>query len=142
MFRKLDQAISSKDVSQIKNIQIERLQYYYVSIIASIIFSIIALLCALRSLRITEYSYVLIDSYVNGPKLQEVVDDLMMPDNDNALDSLIYSYVASIKINSFQNGLNAGYVSRSHTALFIAIIFIGIAVGLVAIPYIIKIFNY
>jgi hypothetical protein len=123
-------------------IQIEWLQYYYVTILVSIVLSIIALLYALHSLRITKYCYVLIDSYVNGPKLQEVVDDFMMPDNDHGLDDLIYSYVAAIKINSFQNDLNAGYVSRSQTFLLTAIIFIGIAVGLVAFPYILKIFNH
>ena len=109
-------------------IQMVWLQYFYVLVLASIILSIIALLYALRSLRIIEYSYVLVDSYVNGPKLQ-VVDALMVPDNDSALDNLIYSYVASIKINSFQNGRNADYISRSQISLFIAIISIGVAIG-------------
>lgn len=114
--------------------------YYYIPILLSIILSIIALLCALRSLRITEYSYVLIDNQVNGPKLQDVVDQLMRLDNDSRLERLIDSYVASIKINSFQNQRNAGYISVSQTLLFVAILSIGVTIALVVIPFILKIF--
>jgi hypothetical protein len=117
-------------------IQVEWLNYCYLLTFISIIFSIIALACSLHSLRIREYSFVMSEN-----NLEDIVDKLKTLRIGECLDRLIDSYMFSIKLNTLTNNRIASIITTSHLFLFLAILLIGIIAGLVAYPFILKVFN-
>jgi hypothetical protein len=70
-----------------------------------------------------------------------MVNDLKNLEREECLDSVVEIYVLAIKFNSFRNEQNASYLFKSQVCLFFAILSIGVIIGLVALPFIIKIFN-